>query len=360
MSKQATNLTTKLQSLPKGQRILIYAAVFAAIGILLLAITKAAGPFVAVEPENATLTSSASVGSDASASGGRYAQFGEAATYPGQPPVGKLLWGAAVSSNGDPVPRHEIPANHILTVRRTFFQWSHRTGYMITIATDDLANGRLPWVSLKTPSWADMGAGLHDSEIDEMLTALEGLNGPIWLTIHHEPEGGGGNNFPDDPAGPVGHVAMNRRVRERMTALGTKNIALSPVLMGWTFNPASGRNPDEWWEPGIYDFLGLDPYVFTEDTMITPAWLTSRLWAEERNVDIAVAEWGMQGSDAAAGSRMQEWYDHAANSWNDGLGARVTGLTVFDSEVGGDWVLEGEQLTTFWDLLNDSRTFDAI
>ncbi len=76
MSKQTTNLTTKLQSLPKGQRILIYAAVFAAIGILLLAITKAAGPFVSVEPENATLTSSASVGSDASASGGQYVRLG--------------------------------------------------------------------------------------------------------------------------------------------------------------------------------------------------------------------------------------------------------------------------------------------
>ena len=40
--------------------------------------------------------------------------------------------------------------------------------------TTDLAAGRLPWVSLKTPGWAAMADGTHDAEIDQLLTAHPG------------------------------------------------------------------------------------------------------------------------------------------------------------------------------------------
>jgi hypothetical protein len=40
------------------------------------------------------------------------------------------------------------------------------------------------------------GAGQHDREIDELLRALDALPGPVWLTLHHEPEGGAGSNTP--------------------------------------------------------------------------------------------------------------------------------------------------------------------
>ncbi|MCY1078888.1 hypothetical protein [Archangium lansingense] len=29
----------------------------------------------------------------------------------------------------------------------------------------------------------------RDGEIDELLRALDALPGPVWLTLHHEPEG---------------------------------------------------------------------------------------------------------------------------------------------------------------------------
>jgi hypothetical protein len=45
----------------------------------------------------------------------------EPTDYPGRTEVGTLLWGAAVGANDDPVERHEVPAGHILTARRTFF-----------------------------------------------------------------------------------------------------------------------------------------------------------------------------------------------------------------------------------------------
>jgi len=279
--------------------------------------------------------------------------------YPGEPANGKILWGASIQGNGDPVSRHEDAAGHPLTLHRTYFKWSQRSGGMVTTARSDIANGRQPWVSVKTPSWTAMANGDHDAEIDEMLRALDALNGSVWLTIHHEPEGGGGNNSADDPGGPSAHVAMNRRVRERMTALGTDNIALAPILMGWTFNPSSGRNANDWWAPGIYDFLGVDHYQDSQASLLTDNWFRVRSWAAGKGVDIAVGEWGMRGTNAAAGDRVREWYNSAAGSYNDGRGARVIAISAFDSGLNsptGSWELSGKQLEAFRDLLKDSRT----
>lgn len=284
------------------------------------------------------------------------------ARYPAQPVPGTVFWGAGIGGNSDPVARHEAPSGHVLSVRRTFWQWTQRTGSMITTASDDIAHGRLPWVSVKTPSWAAMAAGTYDAQIDDMLRALDALPGPVWLTIHHEPEGGGGVNAPDDPAGPAGHVAMNRRVRQRMTALGVDNIALAPILMTYTWTAASGRNPDVWWAPGIYDFLGVDHYKDAQASLLDSTWSTVRQWAAARSVDVAVGEWGMRGTDAAAGARVRAWYEAAIASSADGAGARTVGLSAFDSALNStsSWELVGEQLTVFRQLLGDPRTASIL
>jgi len=148
-----------------------------------------------------------------------------------------------------------------------------------------------------------------------------------------------------------------------MTALGTDNVALAPILMSWTWDPASKRNPEDWWQPGIYDFLGVDHYRDSEQSLLTNTWQTVRTWADTKKVDVAVGEWGMRGVDAAAGQRVHDWYDSAAGSNVDGKGARVVGLCAFDSGLNspsGSWELKGEQLTAFWALLNDPRTADVV
>ncbi len=280
-------------------------------------------------------------------------------SYPGRPANGTLAWGCSVPWNVDLALRHEVPANHNLTLHRSFYQWNQRTGSLVTTATDDLAHGRLPWVSVKPPSWVAMAAGERDGEIDAMLSALDAVDGPVWLTIHHEPEGGGGVNSPDDPGGPSAHVAMNKRVRERITALGVDNVALAPILMTYTWKPASGRDPEEWWAPGIYDFLGVDHYADAEVSPLDPTWYEIRAFAAEKGVELAVGEWGMRGTNTAAGNRMKEFYDHAAGSHADGQGGRVVGLSYFDSgqnSPSGSWELMGAQLSMFHTLLNDPRT----
>ncbi|HEY8544812.1 MAG TPA: hypothetical protein VIL36_07180 [Acidimicrobiales bacterium] len=283
--------------------------------------------------------------------------------FPGAVPAGSLRWGAAIDGNGNPVPRHEDPSGQPLALRRTFWRWDQRLGGMLNVIRDDLAHDRLPWVSLKPGgSWHDMGSGAFDAQIDELLRALDAVDGPVWLTIHHEPEGGGGVNAPDDPGGAPEWRNMQRRFRERMDAVGVDNVAFAPILMTWTWDTRSGRNPDDWWVPGIWDFYGVDHYTEEQGTLVLPVWQKVRRWVGDRGLPVAVGEWGMRGSDAAAGDRVRAWFDHAAGSATDGQGAQVIALSAFDSDLNsstGGWSLEGGQLTAFQQLLGDRRTLDA-
>lgn len=284
--------------------------------------------------------------------------------FPGRPAVGTVFWGSSIGGNGDPVVRHEQPSGQALSIRRTFFDWGQRTSGMINTAKDDIAHDRLPWVSVKPPSWAAMASGAYDAEIDAMLNALKSVPGPVWLTVHHEPEGGGSaGNTPDDPAGPAGHVDMNRRVRQRMTALNIRNVALAPILMTYTWTTFSGRNPDAWWATGIYDFLGVDHYMDAEASLLTPNFAKVRAWAAGKNTEMAIGEWGMRGTNTAAGQRVRNWFDAAVGSSNDGGGARVIALSAFDSGLNsptGSWVLMGEQLTVFRQLLGSVKTASIL
>jgi len=89
--------------------------------------------------------------------------------FPGDVAPGYVRWGAAVSGNGDPVVRHEAPAGATMGLQRSYFSWDRRLTSMVTTARADIAAGRVPWVSTKTPPWADMAAGRYDGEIDSML-----------------------------------------------------------------------------------------------------------------------------------------------------------------------------------------------
>lgn len=276
--------------------------------------------------------------------------------FPGDVSAGEVRWGAAIQGNGDPG-RHETVTRRPLGVRRTYFQWNQRTTGMVRTAAEDVAAGRLPWVSVKPPSWGDVGAGRHDAEIDQMLVALDRVGGPVWLTVHHEPEGGGGRNAADDPGGPAAWRAMQQRIRVRMDAVGTRNVAFAPVLMAWTFDPRSGRNAEDWWVDGVWDFAGIDYYVDTEApddvAMAQRQWLLARSFYGDRRLDLAVGEWGNRGTDGRAAAEMRGFYDHALGSADDGLGARVIALAYFDSNLNsptGGWMLSGEPLHAFREL----------
>lgn len=278
------------------------------------------------------------------------------AGFPGQPSPGDVAWGASYrqGSDTDVVARYENAAGNALEVHRTFYQWDQMDKWMLTTVTADLDAGRIPWVSVKgnpdgNVAWQAIADGAHDAELDAALLALEAFGSPIWLTMHHEPEGGGGVNSPDDPAGPAAHVAMNAHVRDRMTALGIENVALAPILMSYTWKDASGRNVDEWWAPGIYDFLGVDIYAHSGGITDLPELAEIRQWAAERDMEIGIGEWGMR-ADAAA---VREWYEYAISSAGDGGGARIMAQAVWDNPGAKGWLLNAAEVKEFNRILSE-------
>lgn len=256
--------------------------------------------FAKIETENGVLDGSVIKTNNPNASADAYIEFSGQSTvmrrFPGDPNprvTGKAYWGSSIGGNGDPGPRHETPTGKSLSVRRTFFSWNHiNTGSIVSTARTDHQNNRLPIVSFKTPRWSEFAPGdtRHNATLDKVLSELDALGKPVWLVAYHEPE-----NDPDDGT-PAQWRDMQRRVRERMNALGTRNIAFMAVLMDWTWNPQSGRNPNDWWVDGIWDAMLLDPYQENVDrTILDNVGLKNAIpWLENKGIPFGTAEWAMR------------------------------------------------------------------
>lgn len=281
-----------------------------------------------------------------------------AARFPGDPNplvTGKAYWGEAYAGNGDVKSRHENIVGKSVSIRRTFYSAWPAPASLFSTVTDDHANNRLPFVSVKLPSWSNAAAGQYNAQIDDMLRKLDAEGKPVWLAVHHEPEGGGGSNTPDDAGGPVAWRGMQTVIRQRLDAVNAKNVAFMPILMAYTWNPASGRNPNDWWVPNIWDAYIVDHYNDTESGgMIKAPWVNFAAWAEDRNIPFGTGEWGNRGTDVQAANEMREFWEWGFDNDKD-----VIAHTYFDSGLNspnGSWELTGEPLATWRDILkNDTR-----
>jgi hypothetical protein len=282
-------------------------------------------------------------------------------SFPGAVDPGFVRWGAAVGGNSDPSTL-EGAGGVAIGLHRTYFGWHNRMK-SVTMARRDLAAGRVPWVSMKTPGWAAVAKGSYDRQLDAVLDALGALDGPVWLTVDHEPEGGGGAAGPDDPGGAPAWRALQRHIRERIDATGVSNVAFAPILMSWTFDSRSGRHPADWWVDGIWDFAGIDHYSSSESdtTLETAAWKNARAFYTAKDMKMAVGEWGNHGVGSAAANEMQAFYDMGVDSGRSGQ-AQVIGFAYFDSDLnsrGGGWSLHGAPLAKFRQLAKEPTSLPA-
>ncbi len=350
---------------------LVLVAVFAFLGAALIFSASAATS--SFEAENGNLSSGLKPISDKTASNGQYVEFNADNTttsstqrFPGDPNplvTGKAYWGASIGGNDDPVPRHEAPTGTSLSVRRTF--WDIRTSGKITkaveTARDDIQNNRLPFISFKTNGWDRTANGTDDAIIDDLLRRLDNLGGPVWVVFHHEPDGGGG----DEASGAAGWKPMQVKIRERMNAVKTKNIAFMPIFTGWTVNPASGKDIDSWWVDGIWDAIGVDPYCYPKGcsdkgkTILTSGdWDAILKFAESKKMPVAVGEWGETNPE-------DKWVQIMRDYWNYGFenNKDVVAYAAFDSSLNPpagqedvDTSLPPKVLAAFHDILkNDQR-----
>lgn len=130
-----------------------------------------------LEAENATKSSEVIIGSDAGASGGKFAQFATAAPlanssaqrFPGDPNprvTGKAYWGGNVfalladgTKTSDVRARHEVPTGKPYPIHHTYHNWGDiDDGGMVRQARTGHDAGRLPYITFKTlDDWSAIG-----------------------------------------------------------------------------------------------------------------------------------------------------------------------------------------------------------
>ena len=253
----------------------------------------------------------------------------------GIPASGAYL-GAAVSGSSDLGTRESQFGAH-LALHRTYFS-ATMIAQARAQAVDDLANGRLPWVSFKLPySWADMAAGRGDAWALQVTQALSTVGGPVWIAFHHEPEGDG----------PIGDwVAMQRHLAPIVHA-NSNNIAFTIITTGWdNWNTTDYSLANEWPGDGVVDILGTDVYnnygtvkngkTNTTDTDLGGTFAKVAAFAAAHHTRWAVAETGY--TDAAA----QVDPTWLTRNFNELVTDGGIGMSYFDSSFNsiGNWTLD--------------------
>lgn len=270
---------------------------------------------------------------------------GWAPKFAGDTQTGQIRWGCSYNSNGVPT-AHETAAGVPVGLRRTFWDMNKTASLLSTVKADQTA-GRLPWVSVKLgTTWKNAAAGTIDAALTKLFTDLKATGKSVWFTAHHEPEGGNGTAFPDDGQGTeVDWRNMQRHLRTLIDGVGAKNIGFAPILMSWTFDSRSGRNPADWWVDGVWDFAGIDHYVEAASTSVmTPMWNNALAFYKGKGLKVALAEWGNKDHLATGAAEMQAWYDHL-------LASGALGAAYFDTSLNGGVPLSGDALTKFRDLM---------
>lgn len=143
-----------------------------------------------------------------------------------------------------------------LAEHRTY--WSaDQVASAVSAAASDLAAGRLPWISFKTPyAWADMAAGKGDTWATDIASRLAALNGPVWVAFWHEPE-----NDTASEGSMADWTAMQAHLAPIVHRVAG-NVAYTMILMGWNsmFGPAEDQLVNNWPGDGKIDVIGLDLY----------------------------------------------------------------------------------------------------
>ena len=268
----------------------------------------------------------------------------------GQPSAGSVYYGASLPDTRS-LPAWESTLGSRLAVNRSYFTYAPGVNVEIAVrCRDDLVRDRLPHVSVKPPgTWHDVASGAQDPWLSDLLQGLRGEDGPVLLTLHHEPENDAGapGMLPPD------FVGMQRRAVDRAASLAP-NVTIVPVLQHWTFDPLrKDIDPREWVTREAAVF-GVDIYnPWSPDN--GKEWRTFSSLTEEvlpwtDGKPVVIGEYGCREDPQNPGLTSQ-WLRAAADY---GRGANVVAMSYFNSGVNtpqGTLSLGGESEVTFAELL---------
>ncbi|WP_370618050.1 cellulase family glycosylhydrolase [Mumia qirimensis] len=260
-------------------------------------------------------------------------------------------FGAALGSNDDPTPL-EKKAGQRFGIHRTFWQAS-QVDAAVRTAEQDLALGRLPWISFKLPtSWEAMASGAGDAWARDIADRLGGLDGPVWVAFHHEPE-------------TDGDMAQWTQIQRRLAPIvrsTAPNVAYTIILTGWHQVEGQGDTAsyglDRIWPTGTkIDVVGFDVYNrFGTDRSNRDApydlgkefFEPLAKWSKANGIPWAIGETGYTDATAKADSDwLQKTYDQLVDL--DGIA-----MSYFSSSLNatGDWLLDtSDRQDQFVDVL---------
>jgi hypothetical protein len=282
-------------------------------------------------------------------------QFPQAAsaTSPGPPaeliPNGGVYFGAYVGQRDSETKaqadqRVEAEIGRKLAIDHQYYKWDDA----IPTSQETWARdrGTIPFLNWKaqkkdgtTISWSTIASGGQDSVINARADAIKAFGSPLYLTFHHEPE--------DDLGtwgSPADYAAAFRHVVDVFRSRGVTNVAFVWNMMNWTFDPRSGRNPNEYYPgDGYVDLIGSDGYNWYPGKPGAP-WDSFRTIFTPTN-DFAVAhdkpwmvvETGVQEDPEQPGRKGQWFTDIAgvAKTW-----PLLKAVIYFDTVKEYDWTTD--------------------
>ena len=170
-------------------------------------------------------------------------------TARGIPSCGAYV-GAAYGGNAS-VTAWERRMGRQLGVHRTFWGGDDVTD-AINTARSDAAHHRLPWISFKTPYvWSQMARGRGDAWARGIARAIRTIPGPVWVAIHHEPEGDG-------------RIAQWTAMQKRLAPImrrAAPNLGYTIILTGYNqFHGPAQYRLNRLWPRTKIDVAGFDLY----------------------------------------------------------------------------------------------------
>jgi hypothetical protein len=183
--------------------------------------------------------------------------------------------------------------------------------------------------------------GRYDQELTSWFESMPQDGTPKYVAFWHEPE--------DDIASGLLTAPEFRQAFEYVRALaaqfdGTqRNINVGVMLMGFTADPASGRDVADYLPPKV-SFVGWDIYPPESENDTRSRFAL----AAEAACDAGVPQWflaetAINSAEQPAQTDKAQWIPIAADAARD-LG--YSGLLYFDSSVGGDFRLTSRETWT--------------
>lgn len=175
-------------------------------------------------------------------------------TANGIPPAGELLIGQCAYAGGTAsIQSVEDDLGSTVALHRIYYSAGAGTTGMAALIASDHANNRIPWISWKLPvgiDWVAAAAGDADSWMTNIASIVDGVTtGPVWIAIHHEPEGDGAE---------ADYRAMQAHL---LPFFSGAHVLKTIIIAGY-----QAANGGAWaWEDGypgdgIFDVMAFDPY----------------------------------------------------------------------------------------------------